>query len=147
MFRWAPYTFVRILFFLVAGIILGIYYPDLLSTHYAWIILCTLVVLYVVCFVLWHFIFFYRFNPGVIGLTGIFLSGYLLTLYHSEARRPEHLVHLSDTVRYFKAVVTGYPEEKRSSWKYEAVVTDVYTNRWERKEGKIILYFSKTDFP
>lgn len=146
MFRWAPYTFVRILFFLIAGIIPGIFCPDIFPVTYVWFTLCILVVLYVVLFVLWYFVFFYRFNPGAIGLTGIFLAGYLLAVHHSDTRHTNHLIHVTDSIHYFKAVVTGYPEEKQKSWKCEATVICVYTNRWKDTGGKIILYLSKDDF-
>jgi competence protein ComEC len=146
MVRWAPYTFVRILFFLVAGIVAGIFCPDILSIHAAWIIIFALVCAYAIFFVLWHFVYFYRFNPGTIGLAGIFLSGYVLTVYHKESRNPDHLINVSDSIQYFKAVVTGYPEEKQKAWKLEASVSRVYTKEWRSVEGKVILYFSKADF-
>jgi competence protein ComEC len=146
MFRWAPYTFVRILFFLIAGILIGIFYPDILPTQYVWTGIIALVCLYVIIFLAWHFLLFKRFNPGAIGLAGIFLSGFLITVYHNESRHTDHVLTVPDSIQYVKAVVTGYPEEKQNSWKAEALITDVFTGRWERKNGKVILYFSKADF-
>jgi competence protein ComEC len=147
VFRWAPYTFVRVLFFLLAGIMVGIHWPDYIPISIAWIIVTVIGVSYVICFILWHFVFFYRFNPGFIGLAGIFLTGYLLVINHTQNRKPDHLSNVADSISIYKVVLTSYTEEKKNSWKVEGYVSSVRTREWHSYSGKIMLYFSKADFP
>ncbi|MBX2966099.1 MAG: ComEC family competence protein [Cyclobacteriaceae bacterium] len=141
MFYWVPYTFVRIVCFLIAGILLGIYQPDSIPERLA-------LLLFVGCVVLFFILAIWKrkINPGVIGLIAIFLAGYLNTLYHTDSRKQNHILHAPSVEKYV-AVISGYGEEKEKSWKVEADVQQVFDGaEWKPASGKVMWYFSKKDF-
>jgi competence protein ComEC len=146
MIRWLPYTFIRIVLFFACGIIAGIYLPGMIAQPVALTLLVALIAAY-----LFYFIFFRLrhasfFNPGFIGLPAVLLAGYVHTTLQTAAHQPGHLLSITEPIRYYKAVITKYPEEKQRSWKAEAIIADVFTGTWQHKGGKIVLYFSKADF-
>lgn len=147
MFRWIPYTFVRTVLFFIGGILLALYAPDLISGQLAILLLASLTVFYFVVVFAGHRI---RriLNPGVIALPLVFVLGFVHLNRKTESRDPEHLLHTLDTISHYKAVITRFSEEKPRSWKVEARVLSVHTKGgWIQKNGKVILYFSKQDFP
>lgn len=142
MFYWTPYTFVRIVFFFIAGIILGIYQPDCIPESVAWILFGSCMVLFVLLSVSRI-----SLNPGFIGLTSIFLAGYANTLIHTESRNADHFFY-EENIKQYVAVVSGFEEEKEKSWKVEARVQHIYDGEvWKSVSGKVLWYFSKADFP
>jgi competence protein ComEC len=146
MIRWIPYTFVRTVLFFIAGIVLGLYAPGLISAGCG-------IALAVLLSLLYFLVTFFRFhvnhfpNPGWIALPLVLLLGYIHLTWQTESRDPDHLVNHTQPVSWYQAVITRFPEEKAGSWKIEARVVKVYSQAWQRKEGKILLYFSKADFP
>ena len=140
---WTPYAFVRIVAFLIVGILSGIYLPALLPVH--------ILLVAIAFFILVYFVLAIRkplnVNAGPVGLALIFLIGYLNTLYHTESRNADHILHHKDFVASYRVVISGYPEEKANSWKVEARVQSVHDGRsWHFRSGKVLLYFSKKDF-
>lgn len=144
MFRWIPYTFVRIILFFVTGTLVGIHSPDALQENLGRGILVFLIALFIV-----HYFFSRRrrlFNPGVIGLLAVFMLGYLHTISRTESRNPDHLRHALDGIEYYQVVITSYAEERARSWRQRAEVKAVCDAQWEPRMGKVMLYFSKEDF-
>ncbi|MBX2971248.1 MAG: ComEC family competence protein [Cyclobacteriaceae bacterium] len=142
MFYWTPYTFVRIVFFFIAGIILGIYQPDLVPEQVLWILFASCVAIFIV-------LVFSRtkLNPGFIGLAAVFFAGYSNTLIHTDSRNTDHFLH-ETSIRQYVAVVAGFEEEKGKSWKVEARVQHIFDGEvWRPVSGKVLWYFSKADFP
>jgi len=142
MFYWTPYTFVRIVFFFIAGIILGIYQPDLIPEHVSWILFGS-------CVVIFFGLAFSRtrLNPGFIGLTAVLFAGYSNTLIHTDSRNTDHFLN-ERNIRQYVAVVAGFEEEKEKSWKVEARVQHIFDGEvWRPVSGKVLWYFSKADFP
>ena len=146
MFRWIPYTFIRIVLFLIGGILLGIYYPDVIDLQLAVTTLVGLAAFYIVCFIISRLRKKSLFNPGIIALPAVFLAGYVHVLYQTQSRNPDHFIALSDSIQYYQAVITRFAEEKKQSWKIEGHVQAVFTDEWQQRSGKIIFYFSKDDF-
>ena len=154
MIRWIPYAFLRITLFFMVGICLGIYYPDIFNFHYTVFIFLVLVFLYAVIAVCTRQVKFFKFVSrlkflaGAVGLSAIFIAGYLNVLYKTDARKSDHLLHIKLPIDYYRVVLTSAPEEKKNSWKVEASVQTVQTGReWQACEANILLYFSKRDFP
>lgn len=142
MFYWTPYAFVRIVFFFIAGIILGIYQPGLVPQHVAWILFGSCVAIFMV-------LVFGRItvNPGFVGLTAVIFAGYSNTLIHTESGNSNHFLHETN-IKQYVAVVDGFEEEKQKSWKVEAKVKWVFDGvQWKPVTGKLLWYFSKADFP
>ncbi len=145
MFAWIPYPFVRIVVFFIAGILLGIYQPDILNEQLAQILLVVLVFLYFVFFFVQQK--FQRFNPGFLGLATIFLAGYVHLLSQTDSRQSNHFIYNPQAIEYYKAVVTKYAEEKDRSWKTEVSVLELRSEgKWSKYEGRIVCYFPKDDF-
>ena len=145
MIRWIPYTFVRTVLFFIGGILLGFYNPDLVPDKVWWVLIIPLTGVY-------FFLVFYRpdlrrlINPGWIALPLVFLLGYMNLVSQTQSRNPDHLLNYSQPVSAYKAVITRFPEEREQSWKVEARLTEVFSDRWTQKSANVLLYFSKADF-
>lgn len=147
MLRWIPYAVVRIVIFFIAGIVLGIYFPDFLPQQYLQIAFAIALLIYIAGFTLQRFYKQLLFNPGFIGLMIVFLAGYLHVLDSTDARKPENLVHLSEPVLYYNVAVTSQARSKENSWKTEGCITAVQTSTgWKACSANMILYFPKSDF-
>ena len=146
MIRWIPYTFVRTVIFFIGGILLGFRKPDIIPEHLCYLLAGILTLLYFVVVIVGRP--FRKFlNPGWIALSLVFLLGYIHLLSETKSRDANHLIHVREPVTYFRAVMTRFPEERERSWKMEARVTHINTGEWQEKQGRIMLYFSKKDFP
>jgi competence protein ComEC len=140
MIRWIPYTFVRTVLFFIGGVAMGMYAPDLLPQPWDTVVVCGGVVLYIILVLFKGKILF---NPGWLGLPLVFVMGYVHLLQNTESRHAGHFMKISRSIDAYRAVVTGFAEEKAHSWKVQARVAQVHTTRWETVEGRVLLYFSK----
>lgn len=144
---WTPFPFLRLVLFFCAGILGGIYLPDVLEIGIAKILIGILGSLFIV-------IAYYRskgklksVNPGVIGLVVVSLAGYIQVYNSTDYRIPNHIIHDADTIQYYKVVVIRQPQEKKNSWKVEARVFAVqHRNFWSERTGNVLLYFPKGEF-
>lgn len=146
MIRWIPYTFVRTVLFFIGGILVGYYSPDVIPLWLAVTFIAALTFLYFVI------VFSPRrvrrvFNPGWVALPLMFFIGYCHLIWKTESRYDDHLLNNKENIFYYRAVVTRFPEEKARSWKIEARINDIQTEKWKPSKAKIVLYFSKSDFP
>jgi competence protein ComEC len=147
MLRWIPYAVVRIVIFFIAGIVLGIYFPDFIPQQYFQIAFAIAMLTYIACFILQRFYKRLSPNPGFLGLMIIFVTGYLRVLDSTDARKPENLVHLSESVLYYKVAINSQARSKENSWKTEGAITTVQTAAgWKPCSANMILYFPKSDF-
>lgn len=143
---WIPYTFVRIVVFFIGGILAGMYFPDHLPEELGYLLVAGLTAGY--------FVMVYMRkrlsgapNPGAVALALVSVLGYCHAVVHTESRNPDHLINHPDPVSYYKVVVTRFDEEKARSWKMEGRIVQVHSGTWRQKEGRVVLYFSKADFP
>ncbi len=134
---------VRIALFFSAGILLGIYQPDLLEEQIFLIILFAIFPAYYLGFFLFRNRHAMRLFTGVLGLVAIFLFGYLHLLYSTQSRSDDHLIFVKNPIHYYEAIVRSAPESKSKSWRIEVEVSKVKTNEWLNKKGKVLLYISK----
>jgi competence protein ComEC len=146
MIRWTPYTFVRITFCFIAGILCGIFFPDLLTVNFAVILLCSVLLIYIIAFFVFPPSRNRWVNHGYIALPGIFLAGMLHVFLQNDARNEMHILNLGKDFRYYRAVVSGYAQEKEKSWKVTADITEIKDSVWTHAEGKVVLYFPKQHF-
>src|SRR5687768_15756853 len=131
MFRWIPYTFVRTVIFFISGILLALYAPDLIGTTVALGLILTLAIFYVGLALVGKHLRRYV-NPGLLAMPLVFILGYVHLVGQTESRRPDHLLH-TPNIGFYKAVITRFAEEKTSSWKIEAQVSQVHTGKWLAK--------------
>jgi competence protein ComEC len=147
MFAWAPFPFVRLVLFFCAGILGGIYLPDVLAIDLAKILFAVLGVFFILVAYGRSKGVLKSINPGIIGLVCVMLAGYVQVYHATDYRNPDHFLHDTDTIRYYKVVVTGQAQEKKNSWKVEAHVLAVQHGKmWSERSGNVLLYFSKNDF-
>ena len=116
MFRWIPYPFVRIALFFVLGIILAIFRPEFVPGD-------TVPFLFAGCCIVFFLLTIMRtrinLNPGIFGLTAIFLAGYLNVQLHRDGARADHILNTKAPGSYYKAIITRPPEERAKSWRMD----------------------------
>src|SRR5215204_3565004 len=144
MFSWTPFPFVRLVLFFCAGILLGIYLPDILPIDLTKILFGILGVLFIAISYLRSKGKLKALNPGAVGLFVLFLAGYIQVYHSTDYHKPNHFIHNTDTIHYYKVIITKQAQEKKNSWKIEAMVVSVkHVNLWEERTGNVLLYFSK----
>lgn len=134
---------VRIVLFFTAGILLGIYYPDLIKEPVVVFSLLAIVPAYYIGYLILSNRHTLRAFTGIVGLIAVFLFGYLHLIYSSESRDMNHLLSVKEPIQYYEAIVRSAPESKAKSWRIEVEVTRVKTNEWLDRTGKVLLYISK----
>lgn len=146
MFHWVPYAMVRLTVFLIGGILLAIYQPDLLTEIHAWIGLG-------ICLVAFATVTAFSSGTkskslaGTMGLASLFMVGYLNVLLHTDSRNSDHFIHVVKPIHYYQVVINRFAEEKENSWKIEGRIDRVQEDdRWLHRSGKVVLYFPKSDF-
>ncbi|MEQ8425494.1 MAG: ComEC family competence protein, partial [Cyclobacteriaceae bacterium] len=145
MFQWIPYAMVRIAAFFIAGILLGIYNPQLLEPEFAQILLCGLVLAYLIyCLIARNQM---KRTPltGVIGLLAVFMAGYVHLSLYVEWNKTNHLSKVEpQLIHAYVAEVRELPEEKEKSWKYTLQVLQVHDGEsWTTVSAKTLLYIKK----
>lgn len=142
MFAWIPYAFVRFVLFFAAGILTGIWFPDLLTLHQLIVITLSTTALFFVI------VFTKRFNPGYPALIALYAAGWLNVIIKTEALQQHHLKHIQSRITGYQAVITSSAEEKENTWKYTAEVKFINDSTgWKIISGKILLYLRKASFP
>jgi competence protein ComEC len=145
MFRWTPFTFIRISAIFIGGILLGAYNPECLPFLFCQIALGSLVLAYFLIFFLKRD--FSKSYFGLIGLPAIFLAGYIHVHIQKHTSQSDHLSFHGESIQYYKAVITTFSQEKAKSWRTEALLTEVYSKgKWNPVKAKILFYFSKEGF-
>ncbi len=143
MLRWTPIIMVRISLFFISGILLGIYQPDIIQEVVAVVLLLVIIPVYFISYWFLRHRHARRLLTGLIGLSAIFLLGYLHLLYSTGARSDQHLLSVDEPIQYYEATVRSAPESKAKSWRLQVEVTNVKTNSWFEKKGNVLLYISK----
>jgi competence protein ComEC len=138
--RWIPFPFVRIVLFLIAGILLGIYQPDLVPYNVAfWFgIFSTLLFLSLVIFVPASS----ELTRGGIALAAVFAAGYIRSVNHIQSKEPNHVLQIHDQIEAFSVQLFNQPSQGEKTSKAEGEIDAVQIRgKWHRAEGKIHLLF------
>ena len=144
MLKWMPYVMVRIAAFFIAGILLGIYQPDLLTEGSAFSALGLLLFFYLIGYRFFKRSSSLKLVTGLIGLIAILVTGYANVLLQTESRSAQHILKMEQPILCYTARIASVPEEKVKSWKILVEVEEVKTKKgWSRKKGKTLLYVSK----
>jgi len=147
MFRWIPYTFVRIVILFIGGIVVGIFFPEIIGKELAIAALVALVSVYCVIWLLNRLLKKSIIEPGLIALPAIFLAGFVHVGLQTEANDAEHLTRVEGKIDAYVAVINSFAEEKTKSWKQYAIVSHVKSdNEWIEVTGKLLMYFPKENF-
>ena len=144
MLKWIPYVMVRIAAFFIAGILLGIYQPELFTEFAVFIGLGGLLLFYFICYQFFKKSNSVKLFTGFVGLIAILLAGYANVLLQTESRNARHFLKLEQPIFYYTGRIINVPEEKIKSWKILLEVEEVKTETgWIQREGKTLLYVSK----
>jgi len=142
MLKWIPYVLVRVTFFFICGILLGIYLPDFISEKAVVVLSIVLLISYFALRLLLKSKVL-SFVSGFTGLLLISTLGYIVLLQKTDLRKENHLLNFTEPIEAYEAVVTSTPESKLKSWKIEAEINKVKSKTWKEVTGKILLYISK----
>jgi competence protein ComEC len=144
MLKWMPYAMVRIAAFYIAGTLLGIYLPEVISPDFATFSFLFLLFLFSIGFFFLTKSVFRSIALGVTGLTAVFVAGFINLIHHIETTDSNHLVYIESTIETYRASVKKHPEEKVKSWKMEVTVDAVKLKEgWRPAAGNVLIYISK----
>lgn len=141
MYRWIPYAFVRITIFYGAGIVLAISFPQLIAFENIVVLCPALILVFTVCATCrWGKTVF----AGGVAAAALVSTGILNVFVTDESRSGNHLTHVNEKVKAFRAVIQGAPQERPRTWKYEIVIDQVLIgSTWQRSVSKALLYLKK----
>jgi competence protein ComEC len=145
MIKWAPYVFVRLTAYLVAGILTAICFPVSFAAIHLWLIAFytlagTYLVFYLLIRMLWKGRRFGTLS-GIMGFVMIFLSGFIFTNQRNQSGQPDHLLHQPAVIEYYSGVVVSEVTTGNKSHKAHLEVKRIFLqNTWLRASGKVLLY-------
>jgi competence protein ComEC len=148
MIAWTLFPFLRFLLAFISGILCCIY----LKPEYNFLpAIFSLTILYTILF-LWargktvmHRL---RSWLGMLGLFILFLCGIEVTIRNDQSLNPDHLIHQSVPVQYYRGTVINDPEEKEKTFKAVIDLEEIRTDsEWKHASGKIYVYLKKEKSP
>lgn len=146
MIQWAPYTFVRLTFYLITGILLGIYVPGFVHPALP-LVLVSLAAVYLALFLLVRTVWRGIRLKTIFGLLAgslVILSGLLLTRQRTAINQPDHVGKSIGKFTYYQATITSEVQERAKSYRAEAAVQQVLVgNAWRQASGKVLVYIRK----
>lgn len=78
------------------------------------------------------------------GLSSLFVFGMLIAHQRTDTLRSTHLLHQTDSLTHYQAVIVSDIQEKASSYRAEVEVQAIRQHgQWKPCEGKILLYLDK----
>lgn len=145
MFRWTPFTFIRISAVFIGGILLGVYNPGIVPLLFCQVVLGVFVFSYFLLFFLKRTLSKSYF--GLLGLPAVFLAGYAHVHLQKHTNQSDHVTFHTDSIQYYRAVITTFSQEKAKSWRTEGLLREVFSKgKWHPSKAKILFYFSKNGF-
>jgi len=140
--KWAPYPFLRIVFFFSAGILTYLR-VDRLPAY----ILPSFAALLLSYLIIW---FLARFKKsadlhnlaGIVALLAIFLAGFVQTHFRTAKSQPNNISHYPESVAYYTGVVNDYIIHKPNSVSTTLALTKIKINdKWQWVSGNVRLSF------
>jgi competence protein ComEC len=145
MIKWAPYVFVRLTAYLIAGILAAIYFPvSVTSISYLlpafYFLAGSYIVFSLLIPVVWKG---NRFGTvtGILGLIIVFLAGFVITHQRNQSTQPDHLLHQPASIPYYSGVIVSEVTKGAKSYKAQLEVKQIYQHeKWKKASGKLLLY-------
>lgn len=146
MFKWAFYAFVRFTFFLILGIAYYLYQPPSNIELWYWLF-CVSCGVYCLLFIIsrrWYRAIFSLLS-GVTAGSILFCFGVVRTSQTIETNHPQHLLHQTDTITYYKAIVEAAMQQKTKSYRTKLRVYQIKTSQglWKSTKGNLLFYIRK----
>lgn len=133
---------VRIAVFFTAGILLGIYQPQLFTLPHTVIVVLVFIVLYFAGYLFWRGRALSS-TSGVLGLVTVLFFGFAHVLLRTDSLQKDTFVNTTQPVEAYVVKVRSVPQEKASSWKIETEITSFFSGYWQPTRGNVLLYISK----
>ena len=143
MIKWTPLIFFRLLFFLIAGILMQVFY--LLYHPVLLYVFAVLVVIFPVLVFTIPPKTKIRLYPlfGLIACVILLLIGIIHTHFFDHRSYSDHLMY-ADSIIAYKGTIRTEIQEKKNSYKTEISILSVKTqNGWVKSFGNCILYIKK----
>jgi len=142
---YIPYYMVRIVFYFIGGIILYLYYPNLINQNILFFLIPTLIVGFFFISILIKEHKNKNVLLGFIGLSCIFLAGYFDAALSRQSNNLDHISKIKSEIIFQKIRLISTPEEKNSTWKITGAIESIFTDgRWSPASGKVNYYLHKT---
>ena len=145
MFKWAPYAFVRFVLFLMLGI--GYYLYDRPTNLTPWLFLFySAAITYLFIFLVFRRSARRILQPlyGILAGLLLFCLGIIRSYHFTASNYPTHIIHQTDTIYYYQAVVIGKVQERRKSYRTELAIEKIKRKQgWQPASGKVMFYIRK----
>jgi competence protein ComEC len=146
MISWAPYTFLRITFFFILGILTYIHGLNNVDSSTLQFVFGLAIPLYLILYVFQRKLKKQALSVllGIAGFTIIFCFGFLLTKQHTYINDPSHIAHHQEGLKNYTAVVSGWVQEKGQYYRTEVDVTAIRNEKgWVNATGRVQVYIDK----
>ena len=145
MFKWAPYAFVRFVLFLILGVIYYLYYQP--TDPVPWIfILYGSAFVYLLTFVTCRRKASRWLQPwyGILAGLMLFCLGILRSYHFTATTDSIHIIHQTDTIYYYQALVVSKIQARRKSHRTELQVKKIkLKSGWKNATGRVMFYIRK----
>lgn len=144
MIQWMPFVYLRLTFFLIAGILtyyFSAFYSDYLLYGF---IFCT--VLYAVLVFTVQPKSRYIFSPlmGFLAFCLIFLFGWIHTFHYTAFNQLNNISKEKDTIQAYLGIVNAEVQIRKKTFKTEITIQAIQTKgKWKTASGNLLLYIRK----
>ncbi|MFN3406079.1 MAG: ComEC/Rec2 family competence protein [Cytophagaceae bacterium] len=143
MEHWVRYPFVRILFYLISGILLASYFPQLSFVGFG--LLIPLIVLYLILsYIFYKSPLYYQWNyiQGFTAFLSFIIAGITAYNIHNEKNDPRHLLNITEvkSEKYLLELENVYLKST-NKFSAEARLLEIYPeNKPQSCKAKVLLY-------
>ena len=145
MFKWVPYAFVRFVLFLISGISYYLYtQPNKIDL---WLqLFYTSSIIYLITFIVFRRGSSQFLKPiyGLLAGFALFCFGIIRAYNFTATNKPTHLIHQTDTIHFYRAIVASKIQERSKSYRTELKISQIkLKSGWKVAQGKIMFYIRK----
>ncbi len=141
--NWKQYPFIKLLLPFSIGIVSALNFSSSIFSFPAIVILYSITTL--IIFLANHLMSYkYRWLPGILITSFLFITGFALTHIHNEHKQSSHFSKLPSDKNLYMVNITEPIEIKTNSVKaIVQVKQSKQSNKWRNCNGSIIIYFQK----
>ncbi|QSE96116.1 ComEC/Rec2 family competence protein [Fulvivirga lutea] len=144
MYKWLPFALVRVTFFYIIGILLGVYVGEFISIDQAFYLTLFLSFLSFISFIVLRKERFVRYNLIFSVLTFITITsfGFYNLKLNDDSLKTNHLSKFNN-ISAFTAMVDDIGYETDKTYRYLLKAYSVNDDHWQDATGNLYLYLSK----
>ncbi len=143
MFYWSGVPFVRITIFFAAGILLGIYLPDLRFLILA-VLVTTLIGFSFLVYKRKTLMIKFNLLYGL-AISVLFVSlGFILVNKTNESTSKQHIIH-QNSAEYYSCMIISEPRSSGKFVRMEVEVDALQKDDWQYATGKVLLYLEPVE--